>query len=1432
MNLERAQQVLWEGLIGLESTGSTGFEGFLALVLQELTGLPFHGVKSGSQGGSDVRSDPSNFVHIALESKQYRPSTRLPLDALLYKLNDASRADPAPDLWIVASTRCIDASDREELSLFGDDLGIEVVVWDWPDGSDQLCSLAVVCGAAPKAWSAFFGESHEEAEAFEVVRAHADFESMASHWRERFLAPEIGYVNSQARSLKWLEEAQNTLANAKSRLGGHHDLKASKYGIVRRIGVNQQLHEWFSDRKSGIAALVGAEGMGKSWVALDWCNDLTTLLGSECPLIVFLPARRVGDTEAKTDLARSIAGQASQDERKSRDYWRRRLSLWERSNRNGVRILVVVDGINQNFLFRNWADWVQPLLDDSVGRTYSLLVTCWQTTWRDELLRLENLEPIPVEIEVGEFNDEELDNLLKGTDLRREDLSEELLPLMRVPRLSSVALEHREALTESGDITAERVIYEDWKDRIRRDGQSTGLNNARMKAFVADLGRQLRNNVATAITRKNILEILSHKSGQTSDELKSAISHLISGGWFREGDEPDKFKLDPSRVPYVLGVALMSELKRRLGSFDVGETIADFLDPLKAHSLGTKILRAAVTIALVETDTQPKLTENLVVRWLDEQNFSSEDFDALWRLAGLDPKLILGVAEKEWLNLRTSSFKDEVLIKTLANAAEFANFRGDLEASLMEWLGTAWPQSMEEIPEDNDGSDVILLESDDWQNLKSRLDDWNNSTQPDQFAPVRVCHTGNWAWLSSRALAVISYLSRVPLLSTLEAWALSRALAGSCHHFDSMAWVLRMNNVDKRESILAVESLVNRLERHSHETSGLAGKNLRFAMSHTRRKCEGVVDASPYWSEEKKSSENSDSELEGDSLYEAIHAFLGRNGWNHFEPHTGAMLIDQLIERGFPETGREIDLLSRKLGEYLTIITPRSRCLLQAAFERAQETLKVQGESQQSEPQRFGFMAFLLKLFGASAKKQSELLLASNHGIPIRDWYCLCRDPKEQDLQDRNIENASITGLKQWLAGVGPLLSKSEINELHFLSSLVRHPDVEIRRQAVQMAAYSKHREALVQFADSEFASSGGSPDKPDYIEEFARYDALVALESIQPGTVPRDRFSPQCAALRVKREDFSDSALDAFETYLINELESICTAREWSGNRYWFSYRECVKLLIERGGAPVEKKLGRLVKKAAIHTDMALMNDFPVLDTMRALMHRSPGVVIEAFQILKAGQRSSIFSKDIFDEFPFELPHTTACDVVCDFQLDSATTDKQLLDIVCSCYKNARTGWLLEHIECLEQSTWPADVAKAFTLLGFCDSCSAATALWDDFRSRPPEDEWLFRVFCESHKDFIRNQRARVACCAFWQCETEAGARHEWKLVEQNCDQRIGLWLRTIEPSVSDKLHVRQITRNLGVRNLNEAVRRDQALRKKSLFHTSIPHVSMSPWS
>ncbi|MXZ55890.1 MAG: hypothetical protein F4227_09850 [Gammaproteobacteria bacterium] len=1431
MNTKQAQQILWKAVYELDATGSSGFEGFLANVQSELTGQTFHVVKSGSQGGSDVRSDPSNFVKIALESKQYNLKTKLSVGTLLHKLTEASRTHPPPDFWILASTREIDGGDREKLKDHGGSLGIDVAVWDWKNRRDVLCDLAVVCVSAANTCRSNLRWSTKLNQAFQLIEKHPDFNAHSSYWRQRLLQPDVGYTNCRKQCSVWLKGAQESLANARSRLGGHHNLSSSKYGVVRRNEINQQLQEWFPDRNAGAAALIGYEGMGKSWAVLDWCNELMQSTQTDYPLIVYLKAKSDISSDIKLDIAQKISTQVGNG---TKEFWRRRLDLWERSGRDSVRLLIAVDGLNQNFLFPDWAGWVQPLLEDSVRGMYSVLFTSWQSFWRDELRSLANLTPNTKEIVAENFNDDELDRLLASSHVRKEELADEVLKLMRVPRLSTLVLKHREILAESGDVTPERVIYEDWKDRIDRNGQLIGLDDDRMKSFVKELGQQLQKNFDRAISRKNIVEILGRDSGKLSNELTNAVAHLTSGGWFTATCDPDIFKLNGDRVHYVLGASLTFELKARHGSQAVREVIADFLDPIRANSLGAQILRAATTIALVEEHTADDLKQALIERWLDEQNFSTDDFNALWRLAGLDPTLILGNAERIWLGALSDNFKDEVLIKTLANAAVFHNFNSELKSRLVEWLGTVWCEySPNSRPQDEISDDEDSLEHKELYLIHSCMTDWSASTSASEFPTVRLQEDGDWSFLSHRALAVISYLNKVPFTKVFEAWALSRALMKNASHINDLTWVIQMNQHDPDKTNQALGHVIDRLDGQQHMITKEAASLLREALSHTKRGAPLRHVEILTCSNKVKQKALVTEELEGEELFNEVKKFLSPVGWKYNNATTGAALIDKLIvESGLPATGKELDLISNHFREIVTLITPKSRRLLSEACIHAQVQGLARDETRPLGAAKLGFMALILQLFEATTEKQYYLLLESDVEIADDEWCKVCHIPEANELDELNTSKASRARLNQWLRWVGKRLPKSTIQSLKFLPSLVLDEDVGVRVHAVNLASYGCHVEALKRFATSEYAAPVFRDDNSSFHEEHARNNALLSLESVHPEIVRTKSLADQSSVLRVKLGDHSCAAMDAFGKYLIQELKAAESSPSWSTRRYWFSYRECIELLFQHKEKQFIDEVGNLAKRAAAQVEHAFMTDFPIMDTMRALKNHAPKLAIAIFKELKRADRLSMFSTDSIDRFPFELPQSEDSDAMCEKLLSSATKDQQLLDIAYVCCKSQRIDWLLSHISSLEASTRPTNVARALTLLGFCDASSQSDALWKVIDERPPKDKWLSRVYRESRKDYARNVKVKEALKVFWRDNSEAVAWDAWQFVKDNCDIRVNLCFKEML-STGEKLATvsRELSLDLGERSLKQTMKNDWETRKRKLFHTDLPISYMAPW-
>ena len=237
--------------------------------------------------------------------------------------------------------------------------------------------------------------------------------------------------------------------------------------------------------------------------------------------------------------------------------------------------------------------------------------------------------------------------------------------------------------------------------------------------------------------------------------------------------------------------------------------------------------------------------------------------------------------------------------------------------------------------------------------------------------------------------------------------------------------------------------------------------------------------------------------------------------------------------------------------------------------------------------------------------------------------------------------------------------------------------------------------------------------------------------------------------------------------------------------------------------------------------TDKALMDRFPVLDTMEALCLDAPDVARRIYDILIEQSRNGIISTDGISNFPFQLQASPSATALCQAQLEECTTDVELLELVVRAQNNNRLDWLFDRIQELEQSRVPSEVATAYTLLGFCDVNTRADKLWKDFLGRPPGDCWLDKVIRASYGDYVRNRSARTVFHQFWSSDDPWIARHAMKVVAKQCDMRIGVWIHDIDPNREECEYGRLIARSLATAEIKNAIKKDKDRRKKQLFHT-----------
>lgn len=807
------EQHLTARLCALKPSGPEGFEGFVRDCLEEALGMRFRLMKSGHQHGADVVRFAANGLHVAVEGKRYG-ATSLGLDQLEAKLGDAARSHPALDLWVLATTKPISGGDEASLKAKGDESGVAVALLDARDSPGAPSALATLCALAPRSCELHNVLDAEAAHYIAAVRDDPGFDTWAESTLEPFKSRDVGFAAARAACRSWLEAAFADRRSAKARLQCHGDIGAAGAGVVRRTGSFAALDQWWGAGAATPLALIGQEGVGKTWAVFDWLRTRWSQDPESLPVTLVIPARDVAGESGPELIARVIADRIGI---RSSDFWERRLELWNQDRDRAPKILVIIDGLNQKPDFLAWSRLAQPLLANEWRDQVGILLTCRTGFWNHDLKGLVDLTPAPASFEVTPFDDAEVDTYLRERNLSIDDFGPEFRGLLRIPRYCQLAVERRAALEASGDITVERLIYEDWKHRHSLYGAGLAPTDAEFLRYIAEQGQRMRSALPVggevSVTRRTIVDDLSRISGRDEGQLQTSLSEIVDSTWIESVPGANsEFRLKQDMSVFALGLALLGELR---GQSDKRERLASFLEPMRGADLGVAILRAAFSVALLE-DADNDLATLLLNEWFTAQNFSNAEARTLERLMPHRPALFLDYAEQVWLGPRYGVHDETWFIPAFAEAAHWQGFGAALKTRLGQWLGLYWVEPLR--VRHNDARDSAEA-AERTAGVEARATAWIAASASTSWAslPLRFValdeedYLQDWPKLASRAVAILSFLPRAAFPDLYAGWAVSRAIRGADRNQDAMGWVLRENPVDGTASVAMIERLASEL---------------------------------------------------------------------------------------------------------------------------------------------------------------------------------------------------------------------------------------------------------------------------------------------------------------------------------------------------------------------------------------------------------------------------------------------------------------------------------------------------------------------------------------------------------------------------------------------------------------------------------------------
>ena len=583
--------------------------------LGSLLSAPFRHARSGDQRGGDGGVSATSGRSLVFEARRYGPDSRLDERAILGEIVQAAAGRPDLEAWILVTTREVPQQLQDVMDHTALGLGIGAISIDWLQC--PLPKLAVLAATCPDHFGAEFGQEHtalleQIAELPGYAPTLASIERECQSWL-------IGYYAVRDASHRRLRDIWSSRQRAQAKF--HQNVAGGEEAAqhVRRSHSFDRLNDWFDGSEGGeIAALLGRDGVGKTWAALDWLQSRLDRL----PIVVLAPSSALGSAHPEEGNPTNVIARYLHEVSGVRDvsYWEERVArLLSRPVEEGSVFFLFFDGLNQQ-PSRDWTGPLEQLEDAPFHQRTRTLVSARTTFFEERLHGLRRLIASPCRIDIGSYDlapGGEFDRKLALAGVTRGDLSDHLIRHAAVPRMFDLIVRLRSDLGSVADIAVHRLLWAYGASAIQ-DSSVGAFSEQEWRQFLLELATDYRNGIRLS-TRRRI-------------ETPDRVDHAVAGSAL-----PSRFRRDRRHIHHPgprrrsafrprfciprLGLALVSKLEKAESGDQPTTTLDQFLDPIAGYDDRAEILRAAVSIALLRHDVElPAWLGTLCTRWLHSQN--------------------------------------------------------------------------------------------------------------------------------------------------------------------------------------------------------------------------------------------------------------------------------------------------------------------------------------------------------------------------------------------------------------------------------------------------------------------------------------------------------------------------------------------------------------------------------------------------------------------------------------------------------------------------------------------------------------------------------------------------------------------------------------------------------------------------------------------
>ncbi len=788
MNFEKFLNIIWKQ----PAAGQDGFEGLVAKLLERLTGQRFHLSRSGRQEGRDMASNS-----LMAECKRYDDATNLKSDELLAKFAAAALNSLKPDLWMVVTTKRLGDQHHNQLRQFSKEHGIVYFSIDAQGEEDSF--LTALCTYAPDITVSHLQKKfadQQKADDFsrylQALKENPEIAAKTENLKQELSRQNIGYDHWRDTQNAWLCKRLRNQDESRADFSQNIAVRADGELLIPRTAAQEALDNWFANwhEQHKFFVVLGEEGDGKTWAVADWLYDK---LSDGFP-VIFLPSGMADCKEPDIHILLSeiITNQLRQP---YDGYWQKRLQRWlERPAGDTPLFLLVMDGLNE----RPDMEWRQLLAKFAVEpwcNRAAVLMTCRNHFWRE---KLEAVVERVTHFQLLPYNDAELNQAIAASGMNLAEFHGNIIDMLRVPRYFDLAVRLRKNIGSKGDVTRERLIYEDWRDRIGRKFDNSLMDDKEFQDMIRDLSRSAMKR--ESLSRRDVADELS-PYGEHYRLMKQ-----LEGEGIIKWDN-GSCEINSKHLTLGLGLLLAKEAfdAAKFGKDIAAETIARCQEPQPDMDLKVSICAMALYHALGEKEWPEEIHLALFNAWVFGRNIKEDDW---WRITSylpVRPEIYLRMMEQEWSGNADNMGLQDVFKKRFLQFGAQDNVKQALVPAFERWMGFVHSAGYGSLFNDEKSLEEGR------KHVQEALGD--NFSGEFFRCKLTIVEDENLLWLSKVALTIISNQPRALHIRAIVTSVVAGTVMGYPYFADDLSWVLRTAKDDIEGIFLQeAEKLLNRPE--------------------------------------------------------------------------------------------------------------------------------------------------------------------------------------------------------------------------------------------------------------------------------------------------------------------------------------------------------------------------------------------------------------------------------------------------------------------------------------------------------------------------------------------------------------------------------------------------------------------------------------------